>query len=252
MQQGSGIVFVPCVTMTPVMARTLAAVPGMWGCNSPAAMQHALAATKVQAPPAASPAPPAAASQPVTKGRRDRRQEDEEGTPLHVRRLADARRDMEDEDNVTPVPIEERTTVMLRNMPNNYTPQMLLDMLDGEGFKGDYDFVYMPADFRTRAALGYAFINFVTPAPVARFWQAFDGFKRWAIPSRKVGFVSWCGPHQGFEAHVQRYRNSPVMHSSVPAEHKPMIFKDGVQVPFPAPTRKPRLPRVRSDVRSAK
>ena len=28
----------------------------------------------------------------------------------------------------------------------------------------------------------------------------------------KVCQVSWSGPHQGFDAHVARYRNSPVMH----------------------------------------
>ena len=26
--------------------------------------------------------------------------------------------------------------------------------------------------------------------------------------------MGWSGPHQGFEAHVERYRNSPVMHKS--------------------------------------
>ena len=26
--------------------------------------------------------------------------------------------------------------------------------------------------------------------------------------------VGWSGPHQGFLAHVERYRNSPVMHKS--------------------------------------
>ena len=31
------------------------------------------------------------------------------------------------------------------------------------------------------------------------------------------------------EAHVERYKNSPVMHKSVPDEYKPAIFKDGVR-----------------------
>lgn len=168
--------------------------------------------------------------------------------PAANRSATEARRsggEGEDDDQVTDVPMEERTTVMLRNLPNNYTQQMLLTMLDGEGFRGDYDFVYMPADFRTRAALGYAFVNFTSPAQVARFWQTFDGYTKWSIPSRKVCFVSWCGPHQGLEAHVARYRNSPVMHSAVPWEYKPLLFQDGVQVPFPAPTKKPRAPRIR-------
>ena len=31
------------------------------------------------------------------------------------------------------------------------------------------------------------------------------------------------------EAHVERYKNSPVMHKSVPDEYKPVIFADGVR-----------------------
>lgn len=49
---------------------------------------------------------------------------------------------------------EGRTTVMLRNVPNDYTRQMLLDMLDDEGFKALYDFVYLPIDARRRRASG--------------------------------------------------------------------------------------------------
>merc|ERR1719163_748335 len=34
-------------------------------------------------------------------------------------------------------------TVMLRNLPNNYTRAMLLKLIDSEGFGGKYDFVYL-------------------------------------------------------------------------------------------------------------
>jgi len=54
--------------------------------------------------------------------------------------------------------------------------------------------------------------------------------------------VSWSGPHQGFKAHVERYRNSPVMHRSVPDAYKPIIFQDGVRQDFPRPTRKIKAP----------
>lgn len=179
---------------------------------------------------------------------------DSERMPAHVQRHAAARRAMDDEAaglSVTDVKLEDRTTVMMRNLPNNYTQGMLLDMLNGAGFSGDYDFVYLPMDFRTNACLGYAFVNLIKPSIVPRFWKAFDGYTNWSVPSGKVGFVSWCGPHQGADAHVERYRNSPVMHESVPDAYKPLVFRMGMRIAFPPPTKKPRVPRVRNQMRAS-
>jgi len=139
-----------------------------------------------------------------------------------------------------------KTSVMLRNLPNNYSRAMVLKMIDDEGFLGTYNFVYFPIDFRSRAGLGYAFVNFEDPAMVVRFWRTFEGFSNWMLPSKKSCFVSWCAPHQGLEAHVERYRNSPVMHPSVPDEYKPLVFSGGARVPFPAPTKAVRAPRLRN------
>ena len=180
----------------------------------------------------------------------------------------------------------ERTTVMLRNVPNNYSRDMFLAMLDEHGFAGRYDFVYLPCDFYRQANLGYAFVNLVDDAAVDALWQTFHGFSGWSLPTAKVCQVSWSGPHQGFkawvlgpgesvegreteraeraglrchqgvlqgdfidcryfpavQAHVERYRNSPVMHRSVPDEYKPVIFKNGVRKNFPRPTKKVKAP----------
>lgn len=143
-------------------------------------------------------------------------------------------------------PLEDCTTVMLRNLPNNYTRAMLLNMLDGEGFAGFYDFIYMPIDFKSQACLGYAFVNLADSSSVPTFWSTFNGYAKWVLPSRKVCSVSWSSPHQGLQAHVDRYRNSPVMHTSVPDEYKPVIFEKGVRVLFPEFAKAPRAPRVRN------
>eukprot|EP00438_Fugacium_kawagutii_P018468 Skav204797 [mRNA] locus=scaffold763:452964:459404:+ [translate_table: standard] len=129
-----------------------------------------------------------------------------------------------------------KTTVMLRNLPNNYTRSMLLQLLNEQGFLGKYDFFYLPMDFDRKANLGYAFVNLVSADHVDEFWRIFHGFGSWSFPSSKVCNVSWSGPKQGLKAHVDRYKNSPVMHKSVPEEYKPMIFSDGVPKRFPAPT----------------
>lgn len=133
---------------------------------------------------------------------------------------------------------EDGGTVMLRNLPNNYTREMLMSLLDRLGLAGDYDFMYLPFDFKRDANLGYAFVNLVSSEAVESLWKALDGFSDWSLPSSKVCQVKWSGPLQGFDAHVQRYRNSPVMHKSVPEKYKPVILQNGWPVPFPEPNRR--------------
>lgn len=142
-------------------------------------------------------------------------------------------------------PRDTRTTVMLRNLPNNYTRLMVVNLLNQEGFKGKFDFLYLPIDFRSKAGLGYAFVNLCDPSFVQHFWKTFDGFTKWVLPSSKVCQVSWSGPHQGQAAHVERYRSSPIMHSSVPDECKPIVLLDGERVAFPEALKKIRAPRQR-------
>jgi len=130
-----------------------------------------------------------------------------------------------------------RTTLMLRNLPNDYNRSMLLSLLDEEGFAGKYDFVYLPVDFASGAGVGYSFINMTSHQDAEHFRVCFTGFTRWAFPSRKVAEVAWSNPNQGLAVHIERYRNSTVMHPSVCDEYKPALFANGVQVPFPSPTR---------------
>jgi len=140
---------------------------------------------------------------------------------------------------------EWRTTVMLRNMPNNYTRDMLLELVNSMGFAGCYDFAYLPVDFKSQAGLGYAFINFVSTAEAQRCFDCFEGFSEWKVPSEKVCTVTWGSPYQGLEAHIERYQNSPVMHHSIPDEWKPVLLDQGVRITFPAPTKPIKTPKVR-------
>merc|ERR1712048_733509 len=91
--------------------------------------------------------------------------------------------------------------------------------------------------------MGYAFVNLITHEDASRVRHHFEGFKTWAVESHKVCEVAWGEPLQGLAAHVNRFRNSPVMHGDVPDECKPVVFESGVQLPFPAPTKKLRPPR---------
>lgn len=144
-------------------------------------------------------------------------------------------------------PRRAKTTVMMRNIPFYYMRSKLLGLLDEHGFSSCcYDMVYLPIDFGSGTGFGYAFINFVSNAEAERFKEHFQGFKNWFQPSDKVCEVDWSCTHQSLAAHIARYRNSPVMHESVPDEHKPMLFEQGIRVDFPAPTKKLRPPRARN------
>jgi len=137
------------------------------------------------------------------------------------------------------------TTIMMRNIPNSYTREKLLLLLDGHGFACHYDLVYLPIDFTSRSGLGYAFINFTTPQDAKRFRDIFHGFDDWGVFSEKACDAHGSATHQGLDANIERYRNSPMMHESVPDEFRPVTFKDGVRVPFPPPTRRLRAPDLR-------
>merc|ERR1712039_1117033 len=101
-------------------------------------------------------------------------------------------------------------------LPNDYTRDMLLELMDTKGFKGRFDFLYLPMDFKRRSNLGYAFINFVTHEDAERARSLLQDFSEWKMSSKKVLQVLWSSPLQGVAANIERYRNSPVMHQDVP------------------------------------
>jgi len=142
-------------------------------------------------------------------------------------------------------PLDERTTIMVRNLPNNYSRDMFIEMLDAEGFEGCYNFVYMPMDFLKDVSFGYAFLNLVSNSEADRARLHLQGYNRWSVQSRKICDVAWSGPHQGLNAHVERFRSSPVMHEDVPDKYKPVTFENGSRIAFPAPTKRIRKPRMR-------
>jgi len=68
-----------------------------------------------------------------------------------------------------------KTTVMLRNLPNKYTQKMLLEELNNSGFVGLYDFLYLPMDPETNANKGYAFVNMTDPSYAWTLRNTYEG-----------------------------------------------------------------------------
>lgn len=69
---------------------------------------------------------------------------------------------MDQDDIIT----EKRTTLMVKNIPNKYTLQMIIDLLNEE-LEGSYNFINCPTDLKVifliqnNCNIGYFFINFV-------------------------------------------------------------------------------------------
>lgn len=141
---------------------------------------------------------------------------------------------------------DERSTVIMRNIPSKCSRSQLLALFEKAGFKQDLAMIYLPMDFSTQAAFGYAFITLTSSESAIRFLQHFNGFSDWErkCAAEKICSVSWCAEHEHLDVHIERYRNSPVMHETVPDSYKPVLFSGGERIPFPSPTKHIRKPRV--------
>mmetsp|Transcript_70157 Transcript_70157/g.131168 ORF Transcript_70157/g.131168 Transcript_70157/m.131168 type:complete len:443 (+) Transcript_70157:68-1396(+) len=145
----------------------------------------------------------------------------------------------------------DKTTIMLKGIPCNLTPQKVQTLLNERGYVGRYDFLYVPYDCERKAGPGYAFVNFVThdDARKARLSVkegGLQGFNYWQVvgsTSKKVCEVPWAeNGNQGLDRNIERYRNSPLMHEDAPPELKerrPMLFSNGERIDFPKPTKPP-------------
>ncbi|KAK9708836.1 hypothetical protein K7432_009398 [Basidiobolus ranarum] len=131
---------------------------------------------------------------------------------------------------------DNRTTFMIRNIPNRYTQKMLLECLD-ETQKGEYDFVYLRMDFKNHCNVGYAFINFINVNAVLSFIETRVGRKWSKFNSDKICHLSYANI-QGKMALIEKFRNSSVMEKD--PSYRPKIFHSsgplrGVEEPFPMP-----------------
>lgn len=152
-------------------------------------------------------------------------------------------------------PADKRTTLMvwmpiyflattflflqIRNIPNKYSQQMLLDEIN-VNHEGKYDFFYLPIDFKNRCNVGYAFISFLDPLFIPAFVREFEG-QRWSnFNSDKVCSISYARI-QGKAAMISRFQNSSLLEKD--DEYRPLLFysdgpNKGKPEPFPAATRR--------------
>jgi hypothetical protein len=144
----------------------------------------------------------------------------------------------------TPAEAAQPTTLMLRNIPKEATRSMLLDILRSAGLANHIAFIYLPMNLRSPGNFGYAFVDFDCTQVAELCKNELQGFSGWSGVSDMALEVVW-SETQGLDSLVQRYRDSPLMHKSLEDEFKPAIFKNGVRITFPPPTKFIRAPRLR-------
>lgn len=114
-----------------------------------------------------------------------------------------------------------KTTLMIRNIPNKYTQDLMLDRID-RNFKSCYDFFYLPIDFKNKCNVGYAFINFLDTESIKPFYNEFNKTKWEKFNSEKICVINYARI-QGKEHLIKHFQNSSVM-NQIDAKLKPRLL----------------------------
>eukprot|EP00930_Biecheleria_cincta_P094539 TRINITY_DN8574_c0_g1_i1.p1 TRINITY_DN8574_c0_g1~~TRINITY_DN8574_c0_g1_i1.p1 ORF type:complete len:513 (+),score=97.92 TRINITY_DN8574_c0_g1_i1:17-1555(+) len=122
-------------------------------------------------------------------------------------------------------PWTDVTTVMMRNIPNKYTQQMLLQELRDAGFlpQEDFDFFYLPMDHSNCANLGYCFINFAETRRANDFAEALSGKRMRRFNSHKTAVIMPASI-QGYDQNFTYYMSTRVVQASDP-EFRPLFLR---------------------------
>jgi len=140
------------------------------------------------------------------------------------------------------------TTIIIKNLPEWYTRERIIALLEQHGLRARCNFLYLPVDLNTGKTLGYVILNFLTTDAaelcntcVNREQVSLCG--EFGRSSAGASYEAvWASTQQGLRANIRRYRDNAVMHSSVPDEYKPILLSEGERIPFPPPRRSIRRP----------
>jgi hypothetical protein len=117
---------------------------------------------------------------------------------------------------------DTRTTLMIKNIPNNVTQVDLLKIINKK-YSQAYNFFYLPIDFNKKSNAGYAFINFKSSKLIINFFLDLEG-KIWDLPNcgNKICYLSYARI-QGFRSICEHFSKSSIM-KQVDEKVKPIII----------------------------
>ena len=108
---------------------------------------------------------------------------------------------------------DTRTTLMIKNIPNKFTREKLLEIMDKE-FKGTYDLFILPKDGNKNRNFGYSFINFISSYYIPYFYHVFNGKKWTDTNSQKVCEITY-SKFQGRNELISHYPNKIIYFNNV-------------------------------------
>jgi RNA recognition motif-containing protein len=115
------------------------------------------------------------------------------------------KKDIREQANADKMGDNEKTTLMIRNIPNRYTPEWLLEEIMDIA---ECDFLHLPKANQTAANLGYAFVNFTSATGAQEFLMAFEGHQFAKQPNSSKRAKVTFAELQGLQPNVDFY-NQP-------------------------------------------
>jgi hypothetical protein len=85
---------------------------------------------------------------------------------------------------------DRRTTIMVKNIPNKFTRDLLIKTID-KNFKSTYDLFILPTDVNRYKNFGYAFLNFTCSYHIPYFYFLFNGKKWGSTNSQKICEITY-------------------------------------------------------------
>lgn len=116
-------------------------------------------------------------------------------------------------------------TLMIRNIPADFTQDMLLEEWPNNG---TYDFLYLPLSSKGASNLTYAFVNFVSEGYATRFRSQWRRRTLSRSDGRKHLNISYAVV-QGLEANLRALKQKPARRLRA-RKSRPYILIDGQQV----------------------
>jgi len=139
-------------------------------------------------------------------------------------------------------------TLCVRGMRDDSTTMALTRFIESSMFGGEFDFLHVPIDFRSKKSIGYAFINFPHLDTARRFAEFIkagwcSGFAAnsdmHAVPSRKQGLaeclISWCQSHSRSVRSPEVFPFVRSLNPNMPVDPRVYLWTPNTEdIPMPA------------------